>query len=1098
MISRATGRGALDQYVLGTYPNGSTLYLGESTDAGYPAELYPNLTYHNNSTVSYKGLTLNNTSSLLLGPLFMPENNVTLISMTVAINNNTSRVDVLGWLTMVLDARTFIGVVDSRVGLGSSGEVLVIGPARMDNSFDIPVAGQPESTIENLEVQFELPPSVARHGIRNTDPYESFPMKQYPAVVKAWSADSNEINNAGVVWSTHDESNNSLSVGYATVDSPMVDWVVVFAQTQSEVNRPLYHLRDTVLACLFSVVGAVIIISLLVAHHAVKPIRALQRATENSVTTYETYMPPSVNSDSGTEKSLLNWNIKDGEKGQANPLSRKRSRPKKIRTFQIPEKVPVTKHLVEDELTDLTAKFNDMSEELVVQYAKLEDRVKERTAQLEKSRNEAHAANESKTLFIANVSHELRTPLNGIIGMCAVAMQEDNVKRIRQSLNIIYKSSDLLLHLLNDLLTFSRSSYGQQLSIEDGTFRLVDIGCQLISIFEKQAKDADIGLKVVFLGPNSSYPNSDDEPEDAIIARRDIAGSLSRVKTTSLAIGPADVGPLREVGLRGDKNRILQVLMNLVSNSLKFTPSKGLVEVRIRCRGFCDMAPPMDDVSNATTATGPVDGSSVDVPTIRVRKASEIPGQASHTESVVKGLVFSFEVEDTGAGIPENLQKEIFKPFVQGDLSLSKKHGGTGLGLSICEKLAELMGGAVQLKSTPDIGSTFTLTLPLRYTKEIVPSVSGSLAQSGRNGSVCSSIQIENFSARSTRSRQASRTQPHSKRTSLVSENQEEYSSTELKKPQLVGFTQPFIVDNDELHRPKSPRRPAKYDKTPSSRNRLEAITSVEHQSPTTPGLSSFNMDARSPETETPGEGSILGSPTPISPSMMMTATPDPIDSDATGPDTTDPNSKSAARSPTVATPTTPSKQPKATPPPANAASTQSIEGPAVRILVAEDNAVNQQVILRLLKLEKVPDADVTLAEDGQLALDAVQKSLDPAAGERPYKLVFMDIQMPRMDGIEATQKIRELGFEAPIVALTAFDHETNRKNCDEAGMNAFLGKPIKRTALRKVLAEYKPNVGASTDGKAVPGVETTKKADHVKDDDKAIKSEGKAKEVRA
>jgi osomolarity two-component system sensor histidine kinase SLN1 len=130
----------------------------------------------------------------------------------------------------------------------------------------------------------------------------------------------------------------------------------------------------------------------------------------------------------------------------------------------------------------------------------------------------------------------------------------------------------------------------------------------------------------------------------------------------------------------------------------------------------------------------------------------------------------------------------------------------------------------------------------------------------------------------------------------------------------------------------------------------------------------------------------------------------------------------------------------------------------SLKVLVAEDNPVNQQVILKLLKLEKV--LDLTLAEDGEEAVSIVQKSLAATEDEngkpKPFSLVLMDIQMPKMDGIEATKKIRELGFDAPILALTAFDHESNRAACEDAGMNGFLAKPIKRTALRKVLEEFK------------------------------------------
>lgn len=109
-------------------------------------------------------------------------------------------------------------------------------------------------------------------------------------------------------------------------------------------------------------------------------------------------------------------------------------------TFRIPGKVQDGKHVIHDELTDLTRTFNEMSEELMMQYERLEERVKERTRELEISKKAAEAANESKTAFIGNISHELKTPLNGILGMCAVCMQEEDHTKIKRSLGIIYDS----------------------------------------------------------------------------------------------------------------------------------------------------------------------------------------------------------------------------------------------------------------------------------------------------------------------------------------------------------------------------------------------------------------------------------------------------------------------------------------------------------------------------------------------------------------------------------------------------------------------------------------------------------------------------------
>lgn len=752
--------------------------------------------------------------------------------------------------------------------------------------------------------------------------------------------------------------------------------------------------------------------------------------------TYEAYVPSEKSSDTDTENTLINGPAATEKGHGARPRQRsekRQARSRAIRRFQIPERVPEHRHIIFDELTDLTGTFNEMSEELALQYAKLEERVRSRTMELEQSRNAAETANQSKTLFIANVSHELRTPLNGIIGMCAVAMQEEDVVRIRQSLKIIYKSSDLLLHLLNDLLTFSSSSYGQKLAIEEGTFRLVDIGTQLVSIFEKQASDANVSLRVVFIGAQRDNELDLDAVVDAIVARGDTSGDLTRIKTSMLAKGPGDTGALREIGLRGDKNRILQILMSecslgwsgmklpltlrvpdLVSNALKFTPSGGSIEVRIRYRQLVESASmPEVHYSNRVSPTTTLTNASSS------RAATEI----DETSSSMQGLMFDFVVEDTGPGIPERLQQEIFKPFVQGDLGLSKKHGGTGLGLAICSQLAELMGGTVILKSTVDIGSTFTLSLPLRYTKEYVPSVSGSLARpnSLRPASLTSSVQFETFSARSRRFREM-RPPARSTRASFYSQDKE----PQLDAPRLVGFSQPYLVDDDqgmeEADRPPAPPLHTHRHKSDSEPSRLEPIQSVP-----------------SPFEASNGELS----------SMKREKQARPEDA---GPSTT--------HRPTEAT--------------------------NRRILVAEDNSVNQQVILRLLALEKV--FDVTLAENGEEAVEKVQQSL--TAGAR-FSLIFMDselllttacsigcssnlpVQMPKMDGIEATKTIREIGCDMPIVALTAFDHETNRTACHAAGMNGqstkrhsshktklalgFLPKPIKRTALKKVLEQYKP-----------------------------------------
>lgn len=132
------------------------------------------------------------------------------------------------------------------------------------------------------------------------------------------------------------------------------------------------------------------------------------------------------------------------------------------------------------------------------------------------------------------------------------------------------------------------------------------------------------------------------------------------------------------------------------------------------------------------------------------------------------------------------------------------------------------------------------------------------------------------------------------------------------------------------------------------------------------------------------------------------------------------------------------------------ALSGESPQSDSLRVLIAEDNMVNQEVVSRMLKLEHI--VDITFAKDGREAVECVKVAL----GQRKtFDVIFMDIQMPNLDGLEATRIIRGLGYTAPIVALTAFAEDSNIKECQDAGMDSFLAKPIRRIELRKLLKQY-------------------------------------------
>ncbi|KAF2681081.1 hypothetical protein K458DRAFT_310480 [Lentithecium fluviatile CBS 122367] len=951
-------------------PDGKDVYFGDD-DYGFPPDLYPNFTPYedpaNSQTLaSYDGRNVTPRNYLLSGP-FSVNSTLSLVSITMPIINNTSSIDTLGWLTAVLDAGLISRVVNALEGLDDSGLTMVFGPNNATNRFpegsrfdEAGVASEHES------VRFVLPPTnrvvAQRHADFGSglDP-PPFDWSRFPTIRQGFTEANNATNNAGAAISTNNEEEDNVAVGYALVNSPMVDWMVVVEQSHKEVWAPITRLRNVLLACVFGTMGAMMILTFPAAHYSSRPIRRLRDATKNSVSPQ--YVADSSlgsqpdGADDAQDEALARkegWfgSIVHYRRNQKASRAERREAERR-RQFRIPSKVKDRKHFIHDELTDLTATFNEMTDELMMQYERLEERVQQRTAELEQSKKAAEAANESKTLFIANISHELKTPLNGILGMCAVCMSEDDPIKLRRSLGIIYKSGDLLLNLLTDLLTFSKNQVGQQLSLDEKEFRLRDISSQVLAIFERQAKEGGINLNVRFEGPYDANLDENGRPNEH--------GDL----------GPFGLGRLKDMVLYGDQHRILQVVINLVSNSLKFTPQGGAVTITIRCIGEAHMsesrkASLQSRNSSFRGSKGRVRATSSEVASISVGSPDRyetanvinpmdnklsyghmLAQERTATPPPGRWLSFEFEVEDTGPGIPESLHDKIFEPFVQGDLGLSKKYGGTGLGLSICSQLAGLMKGTISLKSEVGHGSVFTMAIPLKHlTSRADSTASSSNLQLGGSSSARQSISLEDGKVSKgddTRSIQSATSGPAAPAPPSSGPVAFETDS----KPRLVGLSHPFFASNPPLESPNSQ-------------------TAAMHR-----------VEAEATKT-----------------------------------------------------------------------------GTKVRVLVAEDNKTNQEVVLRMLKLEDV--FDVTVAKDGQEALDKVKESMER---QTPYNLIFMDVQMPNLDGLQSTRLIRQSGFSAPIVALTAYAEESNVKECYDSGMDFFLSKPIRRPALKHVLKRYCPPI---------------------------------------
>ncbi|RFU81363.1 osmolarity two-component system sln1 [Trichoderma arundinaceum] len=965
-------------------PDGSKVNLSD-TEYGYPPSLYPNITYTNlgypnpyvQSTpafgaYAFPNVNLSTGGGLLLGPLVINET-FALVSLTIPVRSFAISGFILGYMTLIVAAGSLSGIQMSPEGLGSTGVVLLVGPANPSNRFNVSLPASndtyspPQDSFRNTPVRFVIPPipiqgQTDRHSERNYNDGNNyarpFPLYQFPSLTKVYTRKLSPLDNSTVDLSTTNEQGVAVAVGVARPATTLVNWAVVVEKAKSEAYEPIDKLRDILLGCVFGTAGLVALLIFPCAHISVLSIRRLKTATEKSIN------PPGYEDefDDGFDEehpSSGATSSKRSDRGFFATIWRKIWKEKKVvpiseadahrHVFKIPGRVEVGKHYITDELTELTETFNEMTDELLKQYTSLEEKVAERTRELEISKRAAEAANESKTLFIANISHELKTPLNGIMGMCAVCMEEDDIVRIKQSLKTLYRSGDLLLHLLEDLLSFSKNQIGQHISLEEREFRLGDIKSQMLFTFDKQARESDITFAVSFLGSENTELN----------------GILdhSTVEKRLPALGPNGMGRLKDAYVWGDQHRILQVMINLVNNSLKFTPAGGKVHLKIRCISEAERANNDDSRtsslsksgstrigrsrhrgssgstrstnSRATNTSATIKGGTAlainpmdpkATPHVRIRERSPTPPPPN-----AKPYIFEFEVEDTGPGIPEHMQDKIFEPFVQGDLGLNKKFGGTGLGLSICSQLANLMGGSITLKSTVGVGSTFTMQIPLKYVKDRPPST----ASSSTNSRPTSVRSTAGDGHRHSLNGSASPLQEQkSKSTPALIEN---------KLPRLVGLSAPFFA--------------AKPTSSPSKEDQTAVIDK-----------------AMANKT---GKGKL-------------------------------------------------------------------------RVLVADDNATNVEVVSRMLKLEDV--YDVAIAKDGQEAYELVKASMEK---NQRFDVIFMDIQMPNVDGLQSTRLIRKMGYLAPIVALTAFSEESNVKECIESGMDEFLSKPIRRPALKKVLKKF-------------------------------------------
>ena len=514
----------------------------------------------------------------------------------------------------------------------------------------------------------------------------------------------------------------------------------------------------------------------------------------------------------------------------------------------------------------------------------------------------AQHANRAKTVFLNNMSHDIRTPMNAIIGYTSLAATHlDNKEQVRDYLSKIQTSGSHLLSLINDVLDMSR--------IESGKFK----------IDEKEVHLPDV-----------------------IHALRNIVQADINSKQLEFFIDTVDV--VNE-DIICDKLRLNQILLNILSNAMKFTRPGGIVSLRI------------------------------------IQTAGAPSGYAG----------YEFRIKDTGIGMSKEFQEHIFEAFTREQNSTVSGIQGTGLGMSITKSIVDLMGGTISVTSEQGKGTEFVVNLKFRISGEQprceeiseIKGLRALVADDDANTCLSISKMLHSIGMRS------------------------EWTTTGKEAVLRAKFA---LNENDEFYA-------YIIDWLMPDMNGVEVVRRIR---------------------------SIIGDSTPI---IIITAYDwSDIEEEAKQAGVTAFCSKPIFLSELRGILTKNYRTPER---PAEIVE-EKPDFSGKKILLAEDNRLNQEIATEILREVGI---EVDVAEDGEIAVEKVKNA---ARGQ--YDLILMDIQMPRMNGYEATQKIRALEdtekASLPIIAMTANAFEEDKKEAANAGMNGHIAKPIDVDKLFETLAK--------------------------------------------